>query len=73
MDILNNLGDYIAIALSIVGGISLVVKGVAVFTGITPGTRDDEIVSQVQSGVKKLQKFLGTLAADTSKNVSKAS
>ena len=49
---LENIVGYIELALAIVGGLAVVVKGLEVIAGVTPSTRDDEYVG-------KAKQFLG--------------
>lgn len=50
---------------SIIAGASVIMKGIAMITKITPTTRDDEIVSKVQAAILKLQRVLEPLALNT--------
>lgn len=61
-----NLDEWVALALTIIGGVSIIVKGVAVITDVTPGTRDDEVVSQTQGVIRQVQKVLGAISFDAS-------
>lgn len=49
----------------IIAGASVIMKGIAMITKITPTTRDDEIVSKVQAAILKLQRVLEPLALNT--------
>jgi hypothetical protein len=46
----------------IVGAASMIVQGIAMITGITASTADDEVVSKVQKGLVKAQKILNGVA-----------
>ena len=56
----------IAWVLAVIGAASLVVQGLALSTGITPTTRDDEIVSKLQAGIRIAQTVLSKLALNPS-------
>ena len=47
---------------SVVGAASLIVQGIALITGITPTTLDDEIVTKVQTVLAKVQSTLNGVA-----------
>lgn len=61
-DLITTILTYVTAA---IGAATLILQGIAVFTKITPTTKDDEIVSTAQSVVKKIQSVLGMLALDT--------
>jgi hypothetical protein len=48
--------EYLTLALAIVGGASLILKGLEMIAGITPSTKDDIYVS-------KAKKYVGYAAA----------
>lgn len=50
---------------SVIASASVIMKGIAMITKITPTTRDDEIVSKVQAAILKLQRVLEPLALNT--------
>ena len=59
------LEQLLFIAVSVIAGASVVMKGIAMVTKITPTTRDDEIVGKVQGFLLWLQRMLDGLAVNT--------
>lgn len=59
------LEQLLVIAASVIAGASVMMKGIAMITKITPTTRDDEIVSKVQVVILKLQRILERFAVNT--------
>ena len=59
------LEQLLVIAASVIAGASVMMKGIAMITKITPTTRDDEIVSKVQAVILKLQRILERFAVNT--------
>ena len=57
----------LAIVTSVVAAASVIVKGLAMLTKITPTTRDDELIGKAQKGVAYVQRVLGTISMDSSK------
>lgn len=66
MDV-NMISEWVGIVLAVIGGLSIIVKGIAVITDITPGTRDDHIVGVAEKVIHRVQKILGAVSLDTSK------
>lgn len=62
-----SIQDWVTIILAVIAAASVIVKGVAMITEITPGTRDDYIVGKVDRFVHVAQKVLGAIALDSSK------
>ena len=62
---------YVILVTTIVTGASFIVQGLAVFAKITPGTTDDKLVSKTQKFIGKVQRILGTISLDASKQESK--
>jgi hypothetical protein len=60
--LLGSAGVYIGYAVTGVGAASLLLQGIALITGITPSTRDDEYINQAYRAVVKVQKWLDRLA-----------
>lgn len=58
----DQIQQYIAIAIVVIGAARLIAHGIAKLTGITPSTRDDEIVFTAQKWIARLQSLLGTLS-----------
>lgn len=67
----SNFAELIANGLlyltAIIGAASLILQGVAKITKITPSTKDDEIVSKVESWILSLQKILDRVALNPNK------
>lgn len=59
------LEQLLFVLAGIIAGASVIMKGIAMITKITPTTRDDEIVSKVQAAILKLQRVLEPLALNT--------
>lgn len=59
------LESVLVIAASVIAGASVMMKGLAMITKITPTTRDDEIVSKVEAFILKLQRVLERFAVNT--------
>ena len=68
---IDTIPEWIALALSVIGAVSIIVRGLAELTAITPGTRDDEIVGKAQKGIQAVQKVLGAISLDTAKKQAK--
>lgn len=64
--LLGSAGVYLGYAVTGVGAASLLLQGIALITGITPSTRDDEYVNKAQSAVVKVQRWLDRLAFNPS-------
>lgn len=64
--LLGSAGVYLGYAVSAVGAASLLLQGIALITGITPSTRDDEYVNEAYRAVVKLQRWLDRLAFNPS-------
>lgn len=60
--LLGSAGVYLGYAVTGVGAASLLLQGIALITGITPSTRDDEYINQAYRAVVKVQKWLDRLA-----------
>lgn len=52
---IEQIAQYIELALVVVGGLAVVVKGLEVIAGVTPTTKDDEAVG-------KIKKYLGVVS-----------
>jgi hypothetical protein len=52
---LENLAVYLQLALAIIGALATIVKGLEVLAGVTPSTKDDELVG-------KAKRFLGLVS-----------
>lgn len=59
------LEQLLFVLAGIIAGASVIMKGIAMITKITPTTRDDEIVSKVQAVILKLQRILERFAVNT--------
>lgn len=59
------LESVLFIVSAIVLGSSMIVKGLAVITKITPTTKDDELVGKLEVAIHKFQKILDRLALNT--------
>jgi hypothetical protein len=64
--LLGSAGVYLGYAVTGVGAASLLLQGIALITGITPSTRDDEYINQAYRAVVKVQKWLDRLAFNPS-------
>jgi len=59
---LENIVGYIELALVIVGGLAVVVKGLEVIAGVTPSTKDDEYVSKAKKALGYVSYWLDRLS-----------
>tara|TARA_R110001583_G_scaffold155783_1_gene307433 strand:- start:732 stop:1100 length:369 start_codon:yes stop_codon:yes gene_type:complete len=64
--LLGSAGVYLGYAVTGVGAASLLLQGIALITGITPSTRDDEYVNGAFRAVVKVQRWLDRLAFNPS-------
>lgn len=65
MDIINQIPQYAALALTIMGALGVIVKVLAKAYKITPGTPSTDVFTATQRVIHKVQKVLGFFAADT--------
>lgn len=61
-NLIGYLDDAVLWITTIIGAASLLFQGLKLITGLTPSTRDDEIVSKVQAVIVKLQEILDRIA-----------
>jgi len=59
---LENINEWIMIALAVVGGASLIVQGLEKIAGVTPSTKDDEWVGKTKRTLGKVSEVLSRLA-----------
>ena len=71
MQIIAHIPDYADIVLAIIGAASIIVKALAKGWKITPGTPDTDVFTRSQRFIHRLQKVLGPIAGDTSKDEAK--
>ena len=62
MSILLTISALLVTATSVVGAASMIVKGIAQITAITPSTKDDEIVGKVQKVLQVTSTVLDKVA-----------
>lgn len=67
MDI-SSIQDWVTLILAIITAASVIVKGVAMLTQITPGTNDNHVVGTLEKVLHRIQKVLGTISFDSSKH-----
>lgn len=62
-----NLVSYIELALTIVGALAAIVKGLEVLAGVTPSTKDDELVSKAKRALGLVSYWLDKLSLSVKK------
>ncbi len=64
---LENIVSYIELALVIVGALAAIVKGLEVIAGVTPSTKDDELVGKVKRALGVVSYWLDKLSLSVKK------
>jgi hypothetical protein len=59
---LDNIVGYIELALIVVGGLAAIVKGLEVIAGVTPSTRDDELVGKAKRALGHVSYWLDRIS-----------
>jgi hypothetical protein len=65
--ILENIVSYIELALVIVGALAAIVKGLEVIAGVTPSTKDDELVGKAKRALGVVSYWLDKLSLSVKK------
>lgn len=64
---IEQIAQYIELALVVVGGLAVVVKGLEVIAGVTPTTKDDEAVGKVKQYLGVVSYWLDKLSLGVKK------
>ena len=64
---LENIVSYIELALVIVGALAAIVKGLEVIAGVTPSTKDDELVGKAKRVLGVVSYWLDKLSLSVKK------
>lgn len=64
---IEQIAQYIELALVVVGGLAVVVKGLEVIAGVTPTTKDDEAVGKVKHYLGVVSYWLDKLSLGVKK------
>lgn len=64
---IEQIAQYIELALVVVGGLAVVVKGLEVIAGVTPSTKDDEYVGKVKQALGVVSYWLDKLSLGVKK------
>jgi hypothetical protein len=64
---LENIVSYIELALVIVGALAAIVKGLEVIAGVTPSTKDDELVGKAKRALGVVSYWLDKLSLSVKK------
>lgn len=64
---IEQIAQYIELALVVVGGLAVVVKGLEVIAGVTPTTKDDKAVSKVKHYLGVVSYWLDKLSLGVKK------
>ena len=64
---LENIVSYIELALVIVGELAAIVKGLEVIAGVTPSTKDDELVGKAKRALGVVSYWLDKLSLSVKK------
>jgi len=64
---LENIVSYTELALVIVGALAAIVKGLEVIAGVTPSTKDDELVGKAKRALGVVSYWLDKLSLSVKK------